>query len=159
MKSSLLKTTLLLVCAALCTAEQTQPNSSSKIEIQRKAVSGQCIMGYLVLDGEVLCYSLELPWVGNINGLSTIPDGRYTGFVREDGSKGWRIELENVPNRTNIQIHIGNYTSETIGCTLVGMRADLDQCAVFESKKAMDAIKDKIGPLLNKNIEVAYSKI
>lgn len=130
---------------------------STKIEISRKSTTDQCIMGYLLVNGEVICYTLELPYVGNINGISTIPAGQYTGFVREDGSKGWRIELENVQGRKNIQIHIGNYTSQIIGCTLVGMGANVEGCAVSDSKKARDILREKLGPLVNNNIKVIYS--
>jgi hypothetical protein len=130
---------------------------SDKIEIQRKSISDQCIMGYLLVNNEVTCYTLELPYIGNINGMSTIPAGQYTGFVRDDGSKGWRIELDQVMGRENIQIHIGNYTAESIGCTLVGMGADLDKCTVSDSKKARDLVREKLGPLVNQGITIIYS--
>lgn len=130
---------------------------SAKIEISRKSITDQCIMGYLLVNGEVICYTLELPYVGNINGISTIPAGEYTGFIREDGSKGWRIELDNVAGRKNIQIHIGNYTSQIMGCTLVGMGANVDGCTVSDSKKARDKVREKLGPWVNKNITILYS--
>lgn len=130
---------------------------SDKIEIQRKSITGECIMGYLLVNNEIVCYTLELPYVGNINDISTIPAGEYSGFVREDGTKGWRIELEQVQGRKNIQIHIGNYTSEIQGCTLVGMGADVDGCTVSNSAKARDVMREKLGPLANWDIKVVYS--
>lgn len=30
------------------------------------------------------------------------------------------IEIQNVPMRSNILIHVGNYTSDILGCILVG---------------------------------------
>jgi Family of unknown function (DUF5675) len=130
---------------------------SAKIEISRKSITDQCILGYLLVNEQVICYTLELPYVGNINGISTIPAGEYTGFIREDGSKGWRIELDNVSGRKNIQIHVGNYTSQILGCTLVGMGANVDGCTVSESQKARNALREKLGPLVNNNITVIYS--
>lgn len=145
----------LLFCLTLLSAWHLNAQNH-RIEIQRKSVTDQCIMGYLNLDGEVLCYTLELPYIGNINSISTIPPGHYTGFVRVDGDKGWRIELENVQGRKNIQIHIGNYTSQIQGCTLIGMGADVDGCTVSDSKKARNMVQEKLGPLIDSNIEVSY---
>lgn len=148
------KNNLCALCTVLPLLLTAQTGS---IEIQRKSITDQCIMGYLLVNNEVACYTLELPYIGNINGMSTIPAGQYTGFVRDDGSKGWRIELDQVLGRKNIQIHIGNYTAETIGCTLVGMGADLDKCTVSDSKKARDLVREKLGPLVNANIQVRYT--
>ena len=35
-------------------------------------------VGLLVLDGRVLCHSLELPWKGNLKNVSCVPAGSYT---------------------------------------------------------------------------------
>jgi hypothetical protein len=142
------------LCIGLSSSFQS---AAAQIEISRKSITDQCIMGYLLVDGEVICYTLELPYVGNINDISTIPAGKYTGFVREDGSKGWRIELDDVAGRENIQIHVGNYTNQIMGCTLVGMGANVDDCTVSESQKARNALKSILGPLVNQGISVTYS--
>lgn len=35
-------------------------------------------------------------------------------------SKGHCVSIKNVPMRSNILIHVGNYTSDILGCILVG---------------------------------------
>ncbi|HYC30130.1 MAG TPA: DUF5675 family protein, partial [Chitinophagaceae bacterium] len=87
---------------------------------------------------------LELPDVINKQYISSIPKGVYPAFIRTDGTKGWRIELEDVPNRTNIQIHVGNYTSNIDGCILIGTKVDIDNCAVLNNvrKEAMDKLQN-----------------
>lgn len=144
------------LCSSSGVADTIHPGNP-QIEIRRKATGEGCTMGYLAVNGEIICYTLELPWLNNKNDISSIPNGHYNGYIRADGTKGWRIELYNVPDRKSVQIHIGNYTDQTTGCTLVGKRASLDQCAVFESQKAMNSIREKIEPLLNNRIEVVYS--
>lgn len=139
------------------TSWSTDWSVDPSLEIKRVFNSGQCTMGYLVLNGEVVCYTLELPYVGNITDLSTIPAGSYRGFVRTDGNKGWRIELENVAGRKNIQIHIGNYTAQTQGCTLIGTNALPDQCTVLNSLNARLALQKKINPWADRNIQITYS--
>lgn len=110
-----------------------------KISIERKLKSDNCIQGYLSITDNPICYTMELPFRGNINDISSIPKGKYDGVIRSDKKLGWRIELLNVPNREHIQIHLGNYTSDITGCTLVGKSVNTENCSVGKSK---DAIKE-----------------
>jgi hypothetical protein len=111
------------------------------LTIERKLSSENCTMGYLIADDEVLCYTLELPWKDNLNNISCIPAGTYNGIMRYDKTDGWRIQLENVPNRTGVQIHMGNYTSQIAGCVLVGTDAMVDNCSVLHSTAAYSKLK------------------
>lgn len=111
------------------------------LTIERKLLSENCTMGYLIADGEVLCYTLELPWKDNLNNISCIPAGTYNGIMRYDKTDGWRIQLENVPNRTGVQIHMGNYTTQIAGCVLVGTDASTDDCSVLNSAAAYSKLK------------------
>lgn len=111
------------------------------LTVERKLSSENCTMGYLIADGEVLCYTLELPWKDNLNNMSCIPPGTYNGIMRYDKTDGWRIQLENVPNRTGVQIHMGNYTSQIQGCVLVGTNAKVDNCSVSGSADAYSKLK------------------
>jgi hypothetical protein len=111
------------------------------LTIERQLSSSSCTMGYLIADGEVLCYTLELPWVDNLNNISCIPVGTYSGILRYDKTDGWRIQLENVPNRTGVQIHMGNYTSQIKGCVLVGTNSNVDNCSVQNSSTAYSKLK------------------
>jgi hypothetical protein len=112
------------------------------ILIERKLSSEQCNMGYLFINNLPICYSLELPWKDNESNISCIPKGKYNGILRYDKKDGWRIQLESVPNRTGVQIHIGNYTSQTQGCILVGKSVDTDNCSVQNSSNSYSKIKD-----------------
>lgn len=118
--------------------------SQFNLTIERKLVSEKCIMGYLSIQGVASCYTLELPYRDNINDFSAIPVGVFDAKIRTDGNKGWRIELVNVSNRGNIQIHVGNFTSETMGCFLVGVKANIDDCSVSDSKKALKKIEERL---------------
>lgn len=83
--------------------------------------------GALVVDGHEFA-TLELPWRDNSVSKSCIPEGTYrmrkrasTVIRRSTGgeySEGW--EVCDVPDRTFIMIHPGNWTSDTDGCLLVG---------------------------------------
>ena len=65
--------------------------------------------------------TLELPDKDNQKNISCIPAGRYWAKKRISPGKGYKvIEFLNVPNRTFIQAHYGNFTHQLLGCQLYG---------------------------------------
>ena len=109
-----------------------------KIVITRQASSEKCTVGQIAVGGKIVGYTLERPWEGNLPIISSIPAGRYSGFLRRATSDRWRVELENVPERHNVQIHVGNFVPDTIGCVLVGTEVKPDDCVIADSKTAFD---------------------
>lgn len=82
-----------------------------------------CTLGRIDVQGpsgRFRCFSLELPWLNNRTDISCIPEGEYKYFARTSPSNGQVLELADVPDRTYIQIHAGNYTRQIRGCILVG---------------------------------------
>lgn len=69
-------------------------------------------------------YALELPDLGNQKNVSCIPEGKYAAFKFIHPVKGKTFILKDVPDRTEIMWHSGNYAAgdhkDTEGCTLVG---------------------------------------
>ena len=55
--------------------------------------------------------TLELSWKGNQRKISCIPDGIYKFNIRYSFRFGWCFEIKNVPNRTAILIHAGNFNN------------------------------------------------
>jgi hypothetical protein len=74
------------------------------------------------------CNTIELPWKDNNQNTSCIPEGTYDVIktISPTKGKGMIFLLKDVPNRTAIEIHIGNYVTgnhiDTEGCILPGMR-------------------------------------
>jgi hypothetical protein len=70
------------------------------------------------------CKTMELPNRGNAHGISCIPPGIYNVEKIKSTTKGECFSLKNVPDRSGILIHSGNYASgyktDTKGCILVG---------------------------------------
>lgn len=101
--------------------------------------------------GTKLCNVLELPYRNNINEISAIPAGQYEGFIRTDGSRGWRIELKGTGSREHIQLHVGNRPKDTIGCLLPGTGDASDaSCTIAGSKAAIQTIRDSYADSTNK---------
>jgi hypothetical protein len=114
---------------------------SVTLTITRQHTGARCTSGQLALNGRVLGYTLERPWEGNIPIISSIPPGRYKAFVRTTSKDRWRIELSDVPRRENVQIHIGNYVPDGVGCILIGRTVNKDLCSLEDSKFAFDNFK------------------
>ena len=101
--------------------------------------------------GDFSCVTVELPWKDNKNSVSCYPAGIYKCRKIVSPTHGDCIEIMNVPNRTNIQIHAANYARQLLGCTAVGSTmADIDgdgNLDVTSSKatlkKLLDAVPDE----------------
>ena len=73
------------------------------------------------------CKTLELPWKMNRRNVSCIPEGLYT--IHKDKTDRFPVcfRFENVPSRSGILIHNGNFTRQIEGCILVGSdHVDMD---------------------------------
>lgn len=87
---------------------------------------GRTIGAYYIGGGHA-GYTLENPWLDNKKSVSCIPTGEYKTDVRKASESGSRdydhLILRDVPNRTYILWHIGNYARNTEGCILPGKSA------------------------------------
>lgn len=71
------------------------------------------------------CKTLELPWLDNQPNVSCIPVGTYTVKWMHTLRFPFGVyQVQNVPNRSGIDIHVGNYAYgpkiDTDGCILLG---------------------------------------
>ena len=75
------------------------------------------------------CRTLELAWLDNASNVSCIPEGYYDVVPRTSPKYGNHLHISEVPNRSLILIHYGNYAgsmnpktgrSDIRGCVLVG---------------------------------------
>lgn len=85
--------------------------------------------------------TLELPFLQNAKGISSIPEGRYIVEKRQSERFGSHFHVKDVQERSMILIHIGNYHRNTSGCILVGSEhkyLDKDHCLdVVDSRTTM----------------------
>ena len=71
----------------------------------------------------IVCVTLELPWLNNHEDTSCIPAGTYVAHRRaaNETRHGYDVfELTSVPGRKNVQLHIGNLPHDSLGCILLG---------------------------------------
>ena len=124
-KKSEFTATVLLLAAAL-----VGQAADFKVSIYREYPGKKCTAGYLAVNGQIITYTVERPWADNLQNISSIPAGTYPAILRYDHTDHWRIELQNVPGRTNVQIHVGNEPNQSIGCVLVGLQLNPDTCSI-----------------------------
>ena len=109
-----------------------------KILLKRIHKTKHGTSGFLNIDGEFHCYTLELPDKENAQRISCIPIGRYTLIEREEVTDmttryrrkydwfNWHLMLKDVKNRSGIYLHIGNITKDSYGCILLGSQINSD---------------------------------
>ena len=103
-----------------------------KLVLTRLVYEDKQTLGHLqVYDGlkpVFSCRTLELAWRNNMRGVSCIPVGCYPiNFEYSPSFKMNLWELKNVPDRSQILIHSGNFYGQIRGCILVGdMHTDIN---------------------------------
>jgi hypothetical protein len=64
--------------------------------------------------------TLELPWKDNKNRISCIPIGTYPVIKHISPKFGECFWIQDVPGRSEILIHKGNFYTDILGCILPG---------------------------------------
>ena len=83
-------------------------------------------------------WTVERPWLDNKAFESCIPDGYYKLRRHNSpkfGNRTW--EIADVPGRTFILIHAGNYSHNVVGCLALGSGVFPDLSGVSASKSAI----------------------
>ncbi|PKH88325.1 DUF5675 family protein [Colwellia sp. Bg11-28] len=135
------------------------------IEINRTSHNTSSLTGEMYINGEFMMHTLELPWNNNRSFISSIPPDTYEALLRYDKNDKWRLELKGVPNRSGIQIHIGNWPSQIEGCVLVGNKVknisnELEGSTVaYKDLKSMfyDSSTPNMSPDLTVKVKISYS--
>ena len=116
-----------------------------KVDIYRKVETSKSITGEFWLDGVMECYYLEpsrlTPYYP---GHPCIPAGVYPVVVLSMSPHLGYVcpEVPNVPGRTAIRWHIGNFPKNVLGCCVVGTVLGVD--SVVNSKIAFEALMAKL---------------
>lgn len=82
--------------------------------------------GVLIVDGAIVCHTVELPFRGNQRNISAIPEGVYPIKWRSKwfgvDRHGATYQIHNVPGRSAILIHPGNTVADLKGCVAPGLK-------------------------------------
>lgn len=111
-----------------------------KIEVKRQWETARSIISQIYVDGQFECYGLEPSRLTPVNpGHPCIPAGEYkVVFTPSPHLKYVTPELVDVPGRSDIRIHVGNFPEDVLGCTVVGDTKAQDK--VFNSKATFNRL-------------------
>lgn len=125
------------------------------LTLQRDDCTADRTFGTLSIDGVLQCQTLE-PARTDLDPLEdhpAIPPGRYRVSIRFSVKFQTLLPcVNNVPGRTNIEIHAGNVVANTAGCILVG-ESRLGH-AIVHSRDALGDLMRRLAPDLAANKDV-----
>lgn len=116
-----------------------------KLILIRDILGEDFTLGQFFIGDKFLSYTLENAWLNNEPRISCIPEGTYELSTKEYGRYWDKYQVEipilfDVPERSQILIHPGNYPKDTLGCILPGDSRDEDKGAVWNSRNTWHAI-------------------
>ena len=95
---------------------------------------------------ELDLYTVERPWRQNEVSVSCIPEGTYRLGLTSFRGKYETLEIEGVPGRSEIKIHVANSPSDLSGCVGVGLNIGVlgTEWSVVASQSAFDLFWDAV---------------
>ena len=109
-----------------------------RLEVTRVIKSPVSLIGRMFIDGTFECWTLE-------NAALSMPLGEFELELYHSPKFGYEVLLlKDVPNRTFIEIHIGNSAKDFVGCMGVGTTHAPDW--ISNSLVAFQALMRKVKP-------------
>jgi len=130
-----------------------------KLLVNRTDFTSLSTEGELLVDGQPFGFSLEPPRKFDNTKPRAIPPGTYNVTIRFSPKHNRLLpHVENVPGFDDIEIHIGNWPKDTLGCLIVGQKKDHD--FVGGSKVEFDALFQKMTEAKEKSepITITYTE-
>lgn len=116
--------------------------------LSRKYEQKQTVGSLVIFDENDIifqCLTKEPPWKGNQKNISCIPERVYNVVPHTSPKYGFCLMVENVPNRSDILFHWGNFYDETEGCILVGdAEKDINHDSVMDLINSKNTFIDLI---------------
>lgn len=110
--------------------------------------------GDLFVDGRLICYTIELPWIHNEHQTSCIPEGEYPIVKRYSPKFGWHLHLTNVPGRELILIHPANEAMKELKGCIAPVSTICGEGKGTASRKAIGRLTEVVFPELEAGGEV-----
>jgi len=135
-----------------------------KLELNRCQTDDKQTLGelYLLSDNEAVLnkwMTLELPDMNNTRYISRIPANTYNAVIHNSPRFGKTLWIQDVPNRSEILIHQGNYHTQIKGCILIGQNhIDINNDGlkdVTSSRKSMAKLMSQLQGI--ENIEITIN--
>jgi hypothetical protein len=110
--------------------------------------------GELRCDGNLICYTIELPWLQNQHNISCIPEGKYELRKRFVQKFGVHLVVVDVPERSWILIHPATDAKKHLQGCIAPVTEVAGPGKGIQSKLANDKLKALVLAAIDKNEKV-----
>ncbi len=110
--------------------------------------------GILVYNNRIICATIELPWQGNQQQVSCIPEGRYPLHRNWFPKHGDQLGVADVPGRSGILIHPANDALQELRGCIAPVTKHTGPGKGIYSRVALDRLKNMVYPVLDAEEEV-----
>lgn len=111
-----------------------------EVSLQRWSYHPAGTLGVMTVD-DCSVWTIERRWDDNLPFKSCIPEGEYMMQWSVSPKFGPSYHVTEVPGRTHILIHAGNYPSDFSGCIGLGLGLIEDRVAVSSSRPALNKVE------------------
>lgn len=133
------------------------------IEVHRLWPNDLCITGVMLIDSVQRFFTLELPELfdgqPNVPDKCCIPAGTYPVIRTWSNHFGQMMPmLDDVPGRSAIEVHYGNFPSDILGCILIGNKR-ISDTEIGDSRNAFEEFNEEFDTALanNENVTLTVS--
>ncbi|WP_421872953.1 DUF5675 family protein [Marinoscillum sp.] len=110
--------------------------------------------GQLYNGDQLICFTIELPWLQNRRNVSCIPEGRYQVVKRTTKERGDHLHVVDVPDRSWILFHAANHALIDLkGCIAPVSKLDGPGLG-FESREALGKLDSLLFNVMDQSEEV-----
>lgn len=134
------------------------------ILLQRYSGNDESTLGLLFINGQFECYTIEKPDKHNQKRISRVPEGVYPLRYRKELTEltqgyrnkyyrfTWHLEVQEVPYRDYIYLHIANSADDVDGC--IGLadgvnNNEIEKGRLYPSAQAFERVYKKISGILD----------
>lgn len=110
--------------------------------LKRQRQNENGTFGIMLMNDEQICVTCERPWQDNEPDVSCIPLGTYDVVKYSSPAHPNVWHVLNVPDRSDILIHNGNYPQDSAGCILVGRQYVMGM--VTNSVDTLNMLRDEL---------------
>ncbi len=105
-------------------------------------------------NGNIICYTIELPWRNNQSKISCIPEGRYELQKRYSGKYKHHLEVKAVAKRSCILIHPANDAMKELKGCIAPVSILTAEGKGLRSRIARDKLHELVYPVLENENKV-----
>ncbi|MEP0938203.1 MAG: DUF5675 family protein [Ekhidna sp.] len=110
--------------------------------------------GKLLHDAELICKTIELPWLENRRNVSCIPEGIYSLTKRNTKTRGDHLIVNDVPGRSGILLHPANNALKELKGCIAPVTSLTGPGLGSSSRKATTKLQNLLFEALDQNEEV-----